>query len=145
MPPKTKPKNKGGRPSKYTPEIVEKARDYLENYNKTYDHAIPSIIGMAMILNVHKSTLYDWASKEGNEFSDILELCVDFQQFRLIDGSLKGELNSHISKLVLGKHGYSEKTQQDVNINNYTELDDDELSRRLAEVRQQKEQAEKMH
>ena len=133
-----------GRPTKYTPEIVKQAWEYLETYNTEYNHIIPSVVGMAIVLNVHKSTLYDWASQEGNAFSDILQRCNDYQEFKLIDGSLRNDLNTHISKLVLGKHGYSEKTQQEVNINNYTELPDDELARKLAEKRQEHEQS-KVH
>ena len=99
----------GGRPTKYTPEIVDSAREYLVTYKTEHDHAIPSIIGMAIVLKVGKSTLYDWESDPNNEFSDILPLCMDHQHFRLIDGGLKGDLNSNICKLALGKHGYSDK------------------------------------
>ena len=101
--------NNGGRPSKCTPELIEKAKAYLENYKTEHNHQIPSVIGMAIVLKVGKSTLYDWAEKEENEFSEILPLCKDHQHFRLLDGGLSGDLNSNIVKLALGKHGYSDK------------------------------------
>lgn len=102
----------GGRPTKYNEEIVQAAEDYLINY-KEEGHAIPSIIGMAMVLKLSKSTLYDWADQEGNKFSGILEKCNDYQHHALINGGLKSDLNSNIVKLALGKHGYSDKVEQD--------------------------------
>jgi len=106
-------KHAGGRPSKYTPEIVEQARAYLEDYKTEHDHEIPSIVGMAVILNVGKSTLYDWAGEDDNEFSDILDRCMSLQQIKLISGGLSNEFNASIAKLVLGKHGYSDKVDTD--------------------------------
>lgn len=98
-----------GRPTKYTPEIVEQAYAYLQEFNTKHDHAIPSAIGMSIVLNLDESTLYDWAKKEDNEFSKILPMCKKRQEFHLIDGGLKSDLNSNIVKLALGKHGYSDK------------------------------------
>ena len=37
----------GGRPTKYTPELIEKAWDYYENYEH-YGDMIPSVVGMAV-------------------------------------------------------------------------------------------------
>lgn len=108
----TEDKDKGGRPSKYTPKMVELARDYLTTYKTKHNHEIPSIVGMAVVLKVGKSTLYDWSNEEDNEFSDILSECMDHQQLKLINGGLSGALNANITKLVLGKHGYSDKVDQ---------------------------------
>jgi len=102
----------GGRPTKYNEEIVQAAEDYLINY-KEEGHAIPSVIGMGMVLNLSKSTLYDWADQEDNKFSAILAKCMDYQHHALINGGLKSDLNSNIVKLALGKHGYSDKLEQD--------------------------------
>ena len=128
--------NKGGRPTKYTPEIVEEALDYLETFNSKYNHAIPSIIGMAKVLKLDDTTLYDWAKKEGNEFSRILPRCKKFQEFELINGGLRSDLNSNIVKLALGKHGYSDKQENNVNLNDYTSKSPDELARIIAEKEQ---------
>ncbi len=97
-----------GRPSKYTPEIVEQARLYIQNYAE-HGHAIPSIVGMAVVIGISKSTLYDWSDQEGNEFSDILDECMDNQEVKLMNGGLSGDFNASIAKLALGKHGYSDK------------------------------------
>lgn len=102
----------GGRPTKYNPEIVAKAWDYIENYADTGD-VIPSHAGMACVLNLNKSTLYDWADDEAKEFSDILAKCNQAQERVLLNGGLSNTFNSAITKLALGKQGYSEKHETD--------------------------------
>jgi len=97
-----------GRPTKYNEEIVGKAREYITNYQE-HGHAMPSIVGMAVVLNVAKSTLYDWAEDEEKEFSDILDECMDNQELVLFNQALMNEFNSSIAKLALGKHGYHDK------------------------------------
>ena len=103
------------RPTKYTPELVQLAKEYIENY-KEYDDAIQSIAGMACVLKVAETTLYDWAKQEEKEFSNILAQCKTSQQRVLLNGGLNGDLNSNIVKLVLGKHGFHDK--QDTNQTN---------------------------
>ena len=103
---------KMGRPTDYNDSILEKANDYLENY-ESYEDAIPSVAGLATVLEVARSTVYDWASQEAKkEFSDILQKILAKQERVLINKGLTGDFNSNITKLALGKHGYSEK--QDV-------------------------------
>ena len=137
--------NKGGRPTKYTPEIVQQALDYLEQYNTEHGHAIPSAIGMSIVLKLDESTLYDWAKQEGNEFSKILPRCKKQQEFTLINGGLKSDLNSNIVKLVLGKHGYSDKqhTEHSGHINDYSDLEGDDLDRKLKDMRQKLDDSER--
>ena len=96
------------RPTKYTPEIIVQALEYIENY-KDYGDVIPSIAGMACELKVAETTLYDWAKQEENQFSNILAQCKISQQRVLLNGGLGGEMNSNIVKLVLGKHGFHDK------------------------------------
>ena len=113
MPAKSKPKPKvNGRPTSWTPELQEVAWDYIGNFNKKYDHAMPSIKGLAYILNIARSTIYLWIKDEDKEFSDILERVMDTQAFVLLDKGLKGEFNSTITKLMLTKHGYVDKPEQ---------------------------------
>ena len=109
----------GGRPTKLTPELLEKAEGYAKGeWKDKYDHAFPSVVGLCKEIRINKSTAYDWAKDPETEyqqaFSDILDEISNNAEFRLIDGSLKNELNSNISKLVLGKYGYSEKHQQEI-------------------------------
>lgn len=105
--------NKGGRPTKYTPELIKKAQEYLRIY-ESIDHAFPSDIGLATYLDIHTSTVYDWAEHEDKkEFSDILDKINAEQQRVAWFKGLTGTYNASLVKLLLGKHGYSEKTEQD--------------------------------
>ena len=103
---------KVGRPSKYNQEIVDAARLYIDNY-KDHGDTIPSHAGMACVLKINKSTLYDWAEDSEKEFSDILAECNQSQERVLLNGGLSNEFNAAICKLALGKQGYSEKIEQD--------------------------------
>ena len=83
-----------GRPSDYNEEVLETA----------------SVAGLAKVLGKHRDTLYGWAEDEAkSEFSYILSQIVSNQELVLLNKGLKGEFNSNICKLALGKHGYSEK------------------------------------
>ena len=109
-----KPKHAGGRPTKYNQDMLEQSIEYLDNYTD-HDHIIPSVVGLADVLNVTTKTLYNWSDQEGNEeFLHILKRINDKQHLKLINGGLNGALNPAITKLVLGKHGYHDKVDQDV-------------------------------
>jgi hypothetical protein len=96
------------RPTKYTPELLDKANTYLS----TYTRLIPSHQDLCLRLDISESTLYDWAQKH-DEFSDILAK-VKLTQFAVaMDGGLGGELNANLVKLLMGKHGLSEKSTVD--------------------------------
>ena len=105
-----------GRPTLYTPELLEKAQAYVSgDYDCIYKHGIPSHLGICEALRINKTTLYRWASEEGKEdFKDILSDCLSIQHNLLIGKGLSGDFNAAITKLVLGKHGYHEKIDQAV-------------------------------
>ena len=100
-------KHAGGRPTKYTPELVEKAKSYITEY-QTYGDVIPSIAGLASMLKVTRTCLYEW-EKVYEEFSYILKEIKQEQEKVLLNNGLSGDFNSAITKLVLGKHGYHDK------------------------------------
>lgn len=103
----------GGRPSKYNNETLSIAEDYIVNF-ADHDDVIPSVAGLACVLQVCRDTIYDWASQEGKaEFSDIVKRLSTAQERRLLNGGLGGTMNPVISKLVLSKHGYAEKSEVD--------------------------------
>jgi hypothetical protein len=115
--------NKVGRPTIYTPELIEKAKEYLSICNDTDEDKengikkkvkLPSIGGLAVYLDVARSTLYEW-SNEYKEFSDIMERMLSTQEDRLINGGLSGEYTPTITKVILTKHGYREGVDQTTN------------------------------
>lgn len=115
---------KMGRPLEYSEKMVEYAKEYL--YDIARDESvyvgqgrrgaviskvnIPSIAGLAIYLDIARSTIYEWAEKHP-DFSDILEKIKAEQERRLLNNGLGGQYNSHITKLVLGKHGYHDKQE----------------------------------
>lgn len=101
-----------GRPTKYNQDVVDAAWDYIENYREHGD-VIPSHAGMACALNLCKTTLYDWATDPDKEFSYILAKCNQMQEKTLLNGGLSNEFNAAITKLALGKQGYSDRTETD--------------------------------
>jgi hypothetical protein len=102
------------RPTDYTPELVEKARAYIDNYPEQ-DDMIPSVVGLSKYIGISRTCIYDWASQDDKkEFSDILEEINSEQNRTLINKGLSGQFNSNITKLALGKHGYHDK--QDTNL-----------------------------
>lgn len=103
----------GGRPTKYSQAMYEKASAYVNGGWAEDGKPIPSAPRLSRKLGVTKSTLYEWASKHP-EFSDLLDDMNAEQESTLLEQGLLGEYNSNIVKLVLGKHGYSDKTEQDI-------------------------------
>jgi len=97
------------RPTKWSKEIEQQAWDYVNGGWERAGDTIPSHAGLCVLLQLNKSTLYDWATHEDKKFSDILSACNAKQEQTLLNGSLNNTLNANISKLVLGKHGYHEK------------------------------------
>ena len=102
-----------GRPTSYTPEIVEAAWSYVNGGWKDEGDIIPSVEGLSVVIGIARSTIYKWSKEEDKEFSDILDDLLSRQGRTLLNGGLSGEMNSTISKLVLGKHDYSDKVSQD--------------------------------
>ena len=64
-------------------------------------------------LRVNRDTLYAWTETH-TEFSDISDDIRAEQANRLISDGLSGDYNSTITKLMLAKHGYSDKTENDI-------------------------------
>ena len=101
-------KRKVGRPSKYTPEVLRKAEEYLTTW-QDYGHKIPSIAGLSQLIDVSRERIAIWGQdKNKSEFSRILKKLQAIQEAKLLDNGLDGTFNSAITKLVLSKHGYTE-------------------------------------
>ena len=105
-------KNEVGRPSKLTPEALLLAQDYIENYKETYGDVVPTIVGLAITLGVATKTVYNWAKPENPEFLHIFNMVEQKQHRDLVNGGLIGGFNPAVSKMMLTKHGYSDKIEQ---------------------------------
>ncbi len=110
------------RPTEYSKDVVNDATAYLECFNVeqsereglTNQEVIPSIVGLCRYINRARSTVYKWIGEEGKEpFSDIVSAIGETQEIRLLSGGLSGGYNPMITKLILSKHGYAEKTEVD--------------------------------
>ncbi len=101
-----------GRPTDYTDETLTKAQSYVDGGYLKLGHVIPSIVGLTKALNRSRSTIYLWINDPDKaEFSDIVESLLDGQHLALTNGGLTSEFNSSIAKLMLTKHGYSDKQE----------------------------------
>lgn len=105
-------KNKGGRPTKFKPEIIAKANEYLQEAIPQ-NMKIPTVEGLALKLGVNRDTLYEWADKYP-EFSDTLETLKMRQKEYLIEIGIFGgkEINATIVQLLLRvNHGMVETSK----------------------------------
>jgi hypothetical protein len=101
----------GGRPSKYTEECLERAASYLDEWQERGD-VIPSQAGLALHLGVSISCVEKWAKHEDKqEFLRVLDEIQSKQRTLLLNKGLGGDFNSNIAKLVLGKHGFSDRQE----------------------------------
>ena len=102
-----------GRPTDYTPEIVAKAWAYANGEWKEHGDLVPSVAGLASYIGMSRVTCYDWAKDENKQFSYILEKIGTEQERDLITGGLSGKFNAPISKMMMAKHGYSDRIETD--------------------------------
>lgn len=102
-----------GRPTKWSEEMEDKAKEYIVNYAE-HGHPLPSVVGMAVILGVNKTTLYQWVEDERGSFSNTLAMCSDHQELELLNKGLIGDFNPTIVKLALANHGYHDKADNTI-------------------------------
>jgi len=106
--------NKGGCPLKCTPEVVAKVREYVEGGWRAED-VIPQKYGLSEYVGISHQTLENWyKNKIDEEFFELYERIMPKQARELINGGLKGEFNSAIAKMLLAKHGYSDKVETEI-------------------------------
>lgn len=100
-----------GRPSLLL-EKMDQAKQYLHGAWQDFGDVVPSIAGLACYLGVTRETIYNY-QKENTEFFDIVSGILAVQERQLVNGGLSGGYNANITKLLLSKHGYSEKQEID--------------------------------
>jgi len=113
---------KFGRPTIYTNEMLEKAFEYIglfdlrqgERECNVDQEIIPTVVGLCRYIDRSKSTVYSWLKDEDKgDFLDIVSALEESQHISLVSGGLSGGYNPMITKLILYKHGYSEKMEVD--------------------------------
>jgi len=121
-----------GRPPEYRDDYhpqrvldyINECEDEIEEYHKTrgdksdsYDRIVkvklPSIEGLAVFLDVNKTTIYEWESTYP-QFSNVIDKLRQKQASELINKGLSGDYNPTIAKVLLTKHGYKESTETDL-------------------------------
>lgn len=114
-----------GRPSLYTPELVEAAWGYVNGGWLSVGDKVPSVAGLACEIGVRRETCHAWAKDPDNDFSNILSVIAEKQERVLVNNGLDGAFNAPITKMMLSKHGYSDRIENDVKIFNPTISGDD--------------------
>ena len=105
----------GGRPTKYTPEIIGKINEYLESAVPE-NMQIPTVEGVALKLGISRDTLYEWA-KVHPGFSDTIRKLKMLQKEALVMTGIFGgkEVNQAIIGLLLKvNHDMVETTKSDI-------------------------------
>lgn len=127
---------KTGRPTDYSEEVAKLALEYVSDDESSnylsHNHGVPSVVGLCRVINRARSTVYKWAEEDDKEFSDILDILMDFQHLTLVSGGLKNTLNPTITKLMLTKHGYSDR--QDVEVVDKTPPSPEKRKSRIGEL-----------
>lgn len=98
-----------GRPTNCTEEVIALAWGYIDKFSE-YGHAVPSVVGLCSVINRSRASVYLWAKDDTGGFSDILAKINEAQELVTFNKSLTGEYNATIAKLLLGKHGYHDKS-----------------------------------
>jgi hypothetical protein len=102
-----------GRPTNYDDSILDEALKYIDNFEAD-GHAIPTVAGLAMSINRARSTIYKWASEDDKGMDDVLDRLLEKQEEVLLTKGLTNEFNPGVTKMVLAKHGYSDRLQSEV-------------------------------
>jgi len=102
------------RPTTWSKELEEKAWEYINGGWQDAGDKVPMVVGLCSYIERSKAIIYDWATQPDKQFSDIVKAIGEKQEEVLFNKSLIGEYNSTMSKLMLTKHGYSDKVDTDL-------------------------------
>jgi len=105
-------KHPGGRPSKYTKELLKKCEHYIDHWQEEKGIVIPTITGLALHLGIAEATIYDWAGhKDKQEFSENISQIKRKQVQVLKNSGLSGTFNAKITTLLLSRHDVIERKE----------------------------------
>lgn len=91
---------------------INKAREYLMGGYEVAEDLVPSNAGLACYIGTTKASITAWGH-ENEEFSELLQSIQVLQEKKLLNGGLAGVFNAPITKMMMTKHGYSDKIEQD--------------------------------
>ncbi len=100
----------GGRPTDYNDELLQNAQDYIDNC----PDVVHSVVGLCLHIGIAKSTCYRWIEEGNAQFKDIVDTVSALQEQKLVCNGLTNDFNASITKLMLTKHGYTDKVETDV-------------------------------
>lgn len=114
----------------YDPEVVlPKVDEYLEqcvddwealgdNGNAKYVRKVnlPSKVGLARYLEISTNTLKHWRNNFP-QLEEKVQFVTDAQHEKLLNNGLGGQYNSNVTKMLMGKHGYADQQNQNINAN----------------------------
>lgn len=106
--------SKFGRPTSYNDEVLAAAYYYVEHFDEFEGEVVPTVVGMCRYIKRGKTTVYNWIADEDktkDDFRDIVSALEESQHLYLVNKGLVGKFNPMITKLMMGKHGYSDKQE----------------------------------
>ena len=95
------------RPTDYTEELLDNAYEYVSDC----PDVVHTVVGLCLHIGIAKSTCYRWIEEGNQEFKDIVDTVADLQERNLLSNGLTNEFNASITKLLLTKHGYTDKVE----------------------------------
>lgn len=110
---------KFGRPTSYSEEVLASAFHYVEHFDELEGEIVPTVVGMCRYINRGKTTVYNWIGDKDpakDDFRDIVSALEESQHIHLVNNGLGGKYNPMITKLMMGKHGYSDKQEIESNV-----------------------------
>jgi hypothetical protein len=103
---------KQGRVSTVVDKFPQMVKYVREEGWKELGHAVPTVEGMACFVGCSRQNVYLW----GNDYPEVKELMdelITIQGFALVNGGLNKTFDSAVTRMLLGKHGYAEKSEVD--------------------------------
>ena len=110
---------KFGRPTTYNDEVLASAFYYVEHFDEFESEVVPTVVGMCRYINRGKTTVYNWIADKDplkDDFRDIVSALEESQHIHLANGGLGGKFNPMITKLMMGKFGYTDKAETEVKV-----------------------------
>lgn len=102
------------RRTEYTTAMLEKVEQYIAGGYRECGDVIPSVAGLAIELGLSRSGVYKWIEDESKpEFAELIDRLKHVQERELVNNGLSGTFHPQITKVILARHGYSEKQEID--------------------------------